>query len=128
MTTYLFSFNIRGPLPGKRRVDLVPLPSPHPIPVGGGWYLQIGSASSSRLEKYSQAVYLKCVHSKYLFLVKGLRFIHHTSYRAFSCYVTAAMLEGKNNTFSLPWEISSIFMQNCFIVSALQHGRRENPL
>ena len=23
---------------------------------------------------------------------------------------TAAMLEGKNNTFSLPWEIRSIFM------------------
>ena len=23
----------------------------------------------------------------------------------------------KNNTFSLPWEIRSIFMQNCFIVS-----------
>ena len=44
--------------------------------------------------------------------------------RAFSCYVIAAMLEGKNNTF----EIRSIFMQNCFIVSALQlHGRRENP-
>ena len=42
--------------------------------------------------------------------------------------VIAAMLEGKNNTFSLPWEIRSIFMQNCFIVSALQHGRRENPL
>ena len=38
------------------------------------------------------------------------------------------MLEGKNNIFSLPWEIRSIFMQNCFIVSALQHGRRENPL
>ena len=38
------------------------------------------------------------------------------------------MLEGKNNTFSLPWEIRSIFMQNCFIVSALQHGRRENRL
>ena len=38
------------------------------------------------------------------------------------------MLEGKNNTFSLFWEIRSIFMQNCFIVSALQHGRRENPL
>ena len=35
---------------------------------------------------------------------------------------------GQNNTFSLPWEIRSIFMQNCFIVSALQHGRRENPL
>ena len=42
--------------------------------------------------------------------------------------VIAAMLEGKNNAFSLPWEIRSIFMQNCFIVSALQHGRRENPL
>ena len=32
--------------------------------------------------------------------------------------VIAAMLEGKNNTFSLLWEIRSIFMQNCFIVSA----------
>ena len=29
--------------------------------------------------------------------------------------------------FSLLWEIISIFMQNCFIVSALQHGRCENP-
>ena len=48
--------------------------------------------------------------------------------RAFSCDLIAAMLEGKNNTFSLPWEIRSIFMQNCFIVSALQHGCRENPL
>ena len=38
------------------------------------------------------------------------------------------MLEGKNNTFSLPWEIRSIFMQNCFIVSAFQHGHRENTL
>ena len=37
------------------------------------------------------------------------------------------MLEGKNNTFSLPWGIRSIFMQNCFIVSA-QHGCHENPL
>ena len=25
-------------------------------------------------------------------------------------------------------KIRSIFMQNCFIVSALQHGGRENPL
>ena len=33
------------------------------------------------------------------------------------CYVIAAMLEGKNNTFFLLWEIRSIFMQNCFIVS-----------
>ena len=50
-------------------------------------------------------------------------------YRAFSCDVIATMLElGKNNTFSLPWEIRFIFMQNCFIVSALEHGRRENPL
>ena len=49
-------------------------------------------------------------------------------YRTFSCDVIAAMLEGQNNTFSLPWEIRSIFMQNCFIVSALQHGRRENTL
>ena len=46
--------------------------------------------------------------------------------RAFSCDVIANRLEGKNNTFSLPWEVRSIFMQNCFIVSALQHGRREN--
>ena len=38
------------------------------------------------------------------------------------------MLDGKNITFSLLWEIRSIFKQNCFIVSALQHGRRENPL
>ena len=38
------------------------------------------------------------------------------------------MLEGKNNTFSLPREIRSIFMQNCFIVSALQHGRRVRTL
>ena len=45
-------------------------------------------------------------------------------YRAFSCDVIAAMLDGKNNAFSLLWEIRSIFMQNCFIVSAL----RENPL
>ena len=36
------------------------------------------------------------------------------------------MLEGKNNTFSLR-EIRSFFMRNCFIVSALQHGCRENP-
>ena len=48
--------------------------------------------------------------------------------RAFSCDVIVAMLEGKNNTFSLPWEITSIFMQNCFIVSALQHGCCEKPL
>ena len=34
------------------------------------------------------------------------------------------MLEGKNNAFSLPWEIRSIFMPKYFIVSALQHGRR----
>ena len=33
-----------------------------------------------------------------------------------------------DNTFSLLWEKRSIFMQNCFIVSALQHGRRLNPL
>ena len=39
--------------------------------------------------------------------------------RAFSCYIIAAMLEGKSNT--------SISMQNCFIVSALQHVCRENP-
>ena len=38
------------------------------------------------------------------------------------------MLEGKNNAFSLLWEVRSIFLQNCFIVSALQHGRRKNPL
>ena len=42
-------------------------------------------------------------------------------YRAFSCDVIPALLEGKNNTFSLLWEIRSIFMQNSFIVSALQH-------
>ena len=48
--------------------------------------------------------------------------------RAFSCDLIDAMLEGKNNTFSLPWEIRSIFMENCFIVSALQHGRREKLL
>ena len=35
---------------------------------------------------------------------------------AFSCDVIAAMLEGKN----------IIFMKNCFIVSTIQHGRREN--
>ena len=52
----------------------------------------------------------------------------HSLNRAFSCDVITAMLEGKNNTFSLLWEIWSIFMQNCFIVSALQHGPRENPL
>ena len=38
------------------------------------------------------------------------------------------MLEGKNNAFPPFWEIRSIFMQNCFIVSALQHGCSENPL
>ena len=48
--------------------------------------------------------------------------------RVFSCDVIAAMLEGKNNTISLPWEIRSIFMQNRFIVSTLQRGRREKPL
>ena len=48
--------------------------------------------------------------------------------RAFWRDVIAAMLEGINNTFSLPSEIRYIFMQNCFIVSALQHGRHENPL
>ena len=47
--------------------------------------------------------------------------------RAFSCYIIAAMLEGKSNTFSLLWEIKYIFMQNCLIVSALQHGHCENP-
>ena len=39
------------------------------------------------------------------------------------------MLEGKKqNTFSVLWEIRSIFMQNYFgkTISALQHGRREN--
>ena len=44
-----------------------------------------------------------------------------TCYRAFSCDVIAAMLEGKNDTFSLPWEMRSVFMQNCFIVSDYQH-------
>ena len=43
-------------------------------------------------------------------------------------YSTAHTLKGGNNTFSLLWEIRSIFMQNCFVVSALQHGRCENPL
>ena len=38
------------------------------------------------------------------------------------------LLEGKNKTFSLLWEIWSIFIQNCYIVSALQHDCRENPL
>ena len=54
--------------------------------------------------------------------------VHYTLYRAFSYDVIAAMLDGKNNTSSLSWEI--IFMQNCLIVSAtaLQHGRHENPL
>ena len=52
-----------------------------------------------------------------------------TLYRAFSCDVIAAMPEGQNNTFSPLWEIRlAIFMQNSCIVSALQHGRRENPL
>ena len=57
-----------------------------------------------------------------------VRFSSSCVERAFSCDVIAAMLEGKNNTFSLLWEIRSIFMQNCFIVSALQHGCRENSL
>ena len=30
-------------------------------------------------------------------------------------------------TFSLLWEIRSMFMQNCFNVSALQHGCRAKP-
>ena len=59
---------------------------------------------------------------------RASRIYNLSLYRAFSYNVIAAMLEGKNNTFSLPWEIRSIFMQNCFIVSALPHGRRENPL
>ena len=54
--------------------------------------------------------------------------LQHGRREAFACDVIAVMLEGKNNTFSLPWEIRSIFMQNCFIVLALQHGCRENPL
>ena len=49
-------------------------------------------------------------------------------YRAFSCDVIAAILKGKNNTFSLPWEIRSTFMPNCFIFLALRHGRCENPV
>ena len=57
-----------------------------------------------------------------------VRWVTCTSYRAFSRDVIAAMLEGKNNAFSLLWEVRSIFMQNCFIVSALQHGCHENPL
>ena len=52
---------------------------------------------------------------------------NYVIYRAFSCDIIAAILEGKDNTFSLPWEIRSIFMQNCFIVSALQRGCLENP-
>ena len=44
--------------------------------------------------------------------------VQFSSYnKAFSCDVIVAMLEGKNNTFGLPWEIRSIFIQNCFIVS-----------
>ena len=39
--------------------------------------------------------------------------------RVFSCDVIAAMLEDKSNT---------VFHAKLFIVSALQHGRRENPL
>ena len=46
---------------------------------------------------------LLCIYNLYTF-----------DYRAFSCDVIAAMLEGKDNTFSLPWEIRSVF-----IVSAL---------
>ena len=57
-----------------------------------------------------------------------LRYIGSLLHLAFSCDVIAAMLEGKNNTLSLPWEKRSIFVQNCFIASALQHGRRESPL
>ena len=61
-------------------------------------------------------------------LQPGMLTIYGTLYRELSCDVIGARLEGKNNTFSLPWEMRSIFMQNCFTVSALQHGRRENPL
>ena len=39
----------------------------------------------------------------------------HDQNRAFSCDIIATMLEGKNNTFSLLWEIRSIFMQNCLL-------------
>ena len=35
---------------------------------------------------------------------------------------------GGQKQYICVWEIRSIFMQNCFIVSALQHGCRENPL
>ena len=35
-------------------------------------------------------------------------------YRAFSCYVIAAMSEGKNNTFSLLWEIRLYFHAKLF--------------
>ena len=42
-------------------------------------------------------------------------------YRAFSRDDIAALLESKNNKFSLPWEILSIFMQNCFITCHARH-------
>ena len=61
-------------------------------------------------------------------LLSQRRKVDLARFRAFLCYVIAAMLEGKSNIFSLLWEIRSIFMQNCFIVSALQRGCRENPL
>ena len=47
-------------------------------------------------------------------------------YKAFSCDVIASMFEGKNNTFSLPWEIKSFFHAKLFHCFSLQHGRREN--
>ena len=53
---------------------------------------------------------------------------HDRFHRAFFMLRHCRHVGGQNYTFSLPWEIRSIFMQNCFIVSALQHGRRENPL
>ena len=60
-------------------------------------------------------------HSKWMSTVQHvIHAVYMQNYTTFSCYVFAAMLEGKNNTFSLPWN----FTQN----SALQHGFHENPL
>ena len=39
----------------------------------------------------------------------------------------ATMLDGRNNTIPLLWETKSVFMQNCLIVSAIQHGCHANP-
>ena len=76
-------------------------------------------------------IYISCSERQYFVKYTPRRDNYESNYviyRAFSSDVVAAMLEGKNNTFSLLWEIWSIFMQNCFIVSDLQHGHRENPL